>query len=132
MNKIGLLEVNTVLPEMEIIQVRFIWSIVDNALSHTSGPGDSLWRHHHAWQEPLLSRRRRHRHCEWTQAFGIGGSVDPMVTINQTTPLFVAYVVIVAELFSTKTYTTFILELPKIMSFVSYHPDGGSAYVVLD
>ena len=63
MNKIGLLEVNSVLPEMEIIQVRIICSIVDNALSRITAPGGSLWRHLHAGQEPLLSGRRRHRHC---------------------------------------------------------------------
>ncbi|KAK2182943.1 hypothetical protein NP493_330g01015 [Ridgeia piscesae] len=28
--------------------------------------------------------------AQWTQAFGIGGNVDPRVTINQTIPLFVA------------------------------------------
>lgn len=35
---------------------------------------------------------------QWTQAFGIGGNVDPRVTIRETTRLFVAYVVIIDAL----------------------------------
>ena len=60
MNKSGLLEGDSVLLEIEIIQVRVICSIVDHVLFRITTPGGSLWHHRDAG---LLSGRRRHRHC---------------------------------------------------------------------